>query len=111
MGEPNQRYQSSSEVKKGYAFLLACVRPDGGIYVTNLANYNTSISMMALLAAHEPKYDGVLRKARSFVAGLQADLGEKGKLDSPYDGGIGYSHEAGRSDMNNTLVALEALYY
>ena len=26
-------------------------------------------------------------------------------------GGIGYSHDAGRSDMNNTLTALEALHY
>jgi len=34
-----------------------------------------------------------------------------GKLDTPWDGGIGYSHAAGRSDMNNTLTALEALYH
>lgn len=110
-GEPNARMKNSSEVKKGYAFILSCVKSDGGIYVTNLANYNTSICMMGLLAAHDPKFDGVLRKARSFVAGMQADLGERGKMDSPWDGGIGYSHNAGRSDMNNTLTALEALYY
>jgi len=81
------------------------------IYVTELANYNTSICMMGLLAAHDPKYDAVLRKAREFVAGQQTDLGERSKMDSPWDGGIGYSHDAGRSDMNNTLTALEALYY
>lgn len=110
MGEPNQRLKNSPEVKKGYAFVLGCAKPDGGIYVTNLANYNTSISMMALLAAHDRKYDSVLRKARNYVAGSQVDSGEKGKSDEPFDGGIGYSKE-GRSDMNNTLVALEALYY
>ncbi len=111
MGEPNARLKNSPEVKKGYTFVLSCVKPDGGIYVTNLANYNTSICMMGLLAARDPKHDDVLRKARSFVAGMQADLGERGKMDSPWDGGLGYSHDAGRSDMNNTLTALEALYY
>ncbi len=111
MGEPNARLKNSAEVKKGYAFVLSCAKPDGGIYVTDLANYNTSISMMALLAAHDVKYDAVLRKARGYVAGLQVDTGEKGKSDSLWDGGIGYSHEATRSDMNNTLTALEALYY
>lgn len=111
MGEPTPRLKDSAAVKKGYAFVLSCARPDGGIYVTNLANYNTSISMMGLLAARDPKFDGVLRKARAFVTGMQADGGEQGKMDTPWDGGIGYSHDAGRSDMNNTLTALEALYY
>lgn len=111
MGEPQQRYKNAPQVKKGYGFVTSCVKPDGGIYVTNLANYNTSISMMGLLAARDAKYDSVLRRARSFVAGGQVDTDEQGKLDSPWDGGVGYSHDATRSDMNNTLVALEALYY
>ena len=110
-GEPGARWKNSSEAKQGYAFILSCVQPDGGIYTTNLANYNTSICMMSLLAAGDPKHDAVLRQARAFVAGMQADLGERGKMDSPWDGGIGYSHDAGRSDMNNTLTALEALHY
>ena len=110
-GEPGARLKNFPEAKKGYAFVLSCVQPDGGIYVTNLANYNTSICMMGLLAAGDPKHDAVLRKARAFVAGMQADLGERGKMDSPWDGGLGYSHDAGRSDMNNTLTALEALHY
>ncbi|HEY0549279.1 MAG TPA: prenyltransferase/squalene oxidase repeat-containing protein, partial [Verrucomicrobiae bacterium] len=111
MNEPGARLKHSPGVRKGCAFILSCVKADGGIYVTNLANYNTSISMMALLAARDPKHNDVLRKARSFVAGMQADLNERGQMDSPWDGGIGYSHDAGRSDMNNTLTALEALYY
>jgi len=111
VGEPNPRLKNSPDVKKGYAFLLSCAKPDGGIYGTGLQNYNTSISMMALLAVRDPKYDAVLRRARSFVAGMQADLDERGKMDTPWDGGVGYSHDAGRSDLNNTLTALEALYY
>jgi squalene-hopene/tetraprenyl-beta-curcumene cyclase len=110
-GEPKPRLKNWPGLAKGYAFILNCARPDGGIYVTGLANYNTSICMMGLLAARDPRHDAVLRKARSFVASQQADLGQPGLVDSPWDGGIGYSHDAGRSDMNNTLTALEALYY
>jgi len=42
---------------------------------------------------------------------LQADFDEKGKLDNPFDGGIGYGSHYQHSDMGNTLQALEALYY
>ena len=31
LGEPNQRLKNAPEVKKGYAFVLSCARPDGGI--------------------------------------------------------------------------------
>jgi squalene-hopene/tetraprenyl-beta-curcumene cyclase len=111
MGEPNARLKNSTEVKKGYAYILSCAQPDGSIYVTNLQNYNTSISMMGLLAAQEPKYDAVLRRARAYVVGSQVDMGEKGRLDTPYDGGVGYGSKYPHSDMNNTLTALEALHY
>lgn len=111
MGEPNARLKNSNETKKGYAYILDCAQPDGSIYVTNLQNYNTSISMMALLAAGEPKYDAVLRRARTYVVGSQVDMGEKGRLDTPYDGGVGYGSKYPHSDMNNTLTALEALHY
>ena len=111
MGEPKERFKNSAQAKKGYAFILANVQPDGGIYRSDLANYNTAICMMGLLAARDGKYDAVLRRARSYLVGSQADLGAPGKLDTPWDGGIGYSHDAGRSDMNNTVTALEALYY
>jgi squalene-hopene/tetraprenyl-beta-curcumene cyclase len=111
MGEPGGRLKNSAGIKKGYAFVVSCAQPDGGIYVTNLANYNTSISMMALLAANDPKYDRVLRQARAYVVGSQIDLGEKGRLDTPYDGGVGYGSKYPHSDMNNTLTALEALYH
>ncbi len=111
MGEPRQRHKSSEQVKNGYAFVLSRVKPDGGIYGTELANYNTAICMMGLLGTHEAKYDEVLRRARAYLVASQADLGAPGKMDTPWDGGIGYSHDAGRSDMNNTVTALEALYY
>jgi squalene-hopene/tetraprenyl-beta-curcumene cyclase len=45
------------------------------------------------------------------LLGQQIDLNEKGKIDSPFDGGVGYGTHGPRSDMNNTYTALEALYY
>jgi squalene-hopene/tetraprenyl-beta-curcumene cyclase len=111
LGEPQRSLKSSTGVKQGFAFVAGCAKPDGGIYVTNLANYNTSISMMALLASGDARYDGILRRARAYLVGSQIDLGEKGKLDSPFDGGVGYGSKYAHSDMNNTLTALEALYH
>jgi squalene-hopene/tetraprenyl-beta-curcumene cyclase len=40
---------------------------------------------------------------------MQMDAKEPGKIDSLYDGGIGYNKD-GHSDMNNTTWSLEALY-
>jgi squalene-hopene/tetraprenyl-beta-curcumene cyclase len=112
-GDPKKRYQTTEPVwlKRGYEFLLASVQPDGGIHRSNLVTYNTSISMMALLAANKVEYDPVILKARGFLVGLQRDFGAKGKLDDVFDGGIGYGSKYEHSDMGNTLAAIEALYY
>lgn len=112
-GDPKNRYRVTEPVwlKRGYEFLLASVQPDGGIHRSNLVTYNTSISMMALLAANRVEYDPVILKARGFLVGLQRDFGDKGKLDDVFDGGIGYGSKYEHSDMGNTLAALEALYY
>jgi squalene-hopene/tetraprenyl-beta-curcumene cyclase len=98
---------------KGYEFILGHVRPDGGIYGAKkeLPNYNTAISVMALLAAGRADYKPVILKARQHLIGSQNDLGEPGKADDVYDGGIGYGSHYRHSDMGNTLSALEAIYY
>lgn len=101
---------ADTELRKGYAFLLGCVQADGGIHKEKLVTYNTSISMLALAAANDPQYAPTLRNARQFLIGLQGDFGEKGQLDSPFDGGIGYGTKYEHSDMGNTLQALEAIY-
>ncbi|MBM3841638.1 MAG: terpene cyclase/mutase family protein [Verrucomicrobia bacterium] len=98
-------------VKKGYDYLLDCIQPDGGIYRKDMPNYNTAVSMMALLAASRAEYKPILVKARQFIIGLQSDFGEPGKADDLFDGGIGYGNRYKHSDMSNTLLALEALYY
>lgn len=112
-GDPSRYYLKKYEpqVKSGYAYLVSCVKPDGGIYGKDLANYNTSISMMALLVANNPDYEPLLKKGRKFLVGLQDDFGVKGTGDDPLDGGIGYGGTYKHSDLANTTFALEALYY
>jgi squalene-hopene/tetraprenyl-beta-curcumene cyclase len=112
-GDPSRRYDSNQPawLEGGYKYLLSCAQPDGGIHRTNLPNYNTSLALLALVTANKPEYDPVIRKARQFLIGLQRDFGEKGKIDDPMDGGIGYGSRYPHSDMSNTMQALEALYY
>jgi len=112
-GDPSKYYKNKyeSNIKSGYDFLVKSAKPDGGIYGKDLANYNTSISMMALLMANNPAYEPLLKKGRQFIIGLQDDFGEKGMGDDPLDGGIGYGGTYKHSDLANTTFALEALYY
>jgi squalene-hopene/tetraprenyl-beta-curcumene cyclase len=112
-GDPRQRYRSAEPewLQRGYRHILDSIHPDGGIHRTNLVTYNTALSMMALLGANKTEYEPIILKARQFLVRLQGDLGEKGKLDSPFDGGIGYGSRYEHSDMGNTLQSLEAIYY
>lgn len=113
MGQPSQNDDSisSAKTKKGYDFLLANQQDDGGIYVKGLANYNTSLAVMALVQSGNPDHLPVIAKARRFLVGLQQDQGEKGAVDNLYDGGVGYGNSLPHSDLSNTTLALEALYY
>lgn len=108
-GDPSGHYKSKYEanIRKGYDQLLTNVKPDGGIYAEKLANYNTSISLMALLVANNPNYEPVMKKARLFLIGLQDNLGD----DVSVNGGIGYGGSYKHSDLANTSFALEALHY
>lgn len=113
MGEPTGRWKQGPQpnIDKGYAFLLDSAKPDGTIHSGQLVNYNTAISMMALLATNKKEHEPILRKARAYLVSSQSDFGEKSKNDDVMDGGIGYGSRYPNSDMNNTLVALEALHY
>lgn len=112
MGEPSGRVRAAmpETVQKGYEYIFRCVQPDGGIYVKDLPNYNTAVSMMALVAAYNPSYESVLRRARNYLVSLQWDFEKKGETDHPMDGGIGYGSKL-QPDMSNTMMALEALHY
>ena len=97
-------------MKKGYAFLRSKAQPDGGIYTTGLSNYNTSVCLMALLNTHDPKDEPLLARANNFITGMQA----KNMTQPALDGGIGYgptgvNPKRQHPDLDNTLIALEAL--
>lgn len=104
-----QTRRSKQASEKAEAFILASVKPDGGIYNADMTNYNTSICMVALIATKNPKYLPVIRNARRFLSGLQQDKGKPGAPDSVLDGGIGYGDDGPYPDLNNTYFALEAL--
>lgn len=112
-GDPSSFYKNKYQqnINNGYTFLVSNAKQDGGIYGKDLANYNTSISMMALQVANNSAYEPLLKKGRAFIIGLQDDFGEKGMGDDPLDGGIGYGGTYKHSDLANTTYALEALYY
>lgn len=111
-GHPEKRHARPSErLRRGYRYLLSNQREDGGIYVKGYANYNTAVSMMALLTAKDEAFDEPLRRARAYLVGLQYDIGEPGRVDTPFDGGVGYGRRYPHSDLNNTLLALEAIHY
>lgn len=109
--EPSRRFQKnrSSELNHAYNFIVSSARPDGSIQRSGLANYNTSLSVVALTTSLDTNFLPVILAARKYIAGTQIDEGEKGKLDSPFDGGIGYGDKYTHSDMNNTITAIEAL--
>jgi squalene-hopene/tetraprenyl-beta-curcumene cyclase len=111
MGEPSGSYQAHPPpaIERGYAFIAARAKPDGSIYGKGLQNYNTAICLMGLTAAHNPRYDPLLRRGRQWLLTQQVLV--PGHPDDPRNGGVGYGDHGPYSDMNNTLTALEALYY
>jgi squalene-hopene/tetraprenyl-beta-curcumene cyclase len=113
-GDPSGYYRqkAGNALRQGYDYLLKCQQPDGGIYVAGLANYNTSVSLMALLVARRPDYGPAIDKARKFIIKLQ-DRNQKlpAAGDNPFYGGVGYGGRYRHSDLSNTMMALEALYY
>ena len=107
---PGPKGRDKAVLGKAYEFLRSNAKPDGGIYTTGLSNYNTSVAMMALLGSGEPKDEPLIESARRFITGMQA----KGMALESLDGGIGYgptgvSPSRKHPDLDNTLVAIEAL--
>ena len=110
--EPAGKFAAADFLTKGYAYLRGFAQPDGGIYnkESGLANYNTAVSLLALAGANDVKDQDLLLKARAYVIGQQAE----GMAKPETNGGIGYgtvgaSPKRGHPDLDNTVVALEAL--
>lgn len=98
-------------VAKALEYLLAHVRPDGGIYAegSRHRNYETCIAMMCFNEANQDKkYDKLLANAEKFLKQLQWDVSEGHDESSTSYGGAGYGrHE--RPDLSNTSFFIEAL--
>ncbi len=115
LGDPRFRRGEGVEVpdsaRKALDLVLSHQQESGGIYTRGLASYNTSIAIMALLAADDPAYHDAIRTARAFLVQQQNWIGEPGDTSDPVSGGIGYGNSLPHSDLSNTHLALEALYH
>jgi squalene-hopene/tetraprenyl-beta-curcumene cyclase len=95
-------------VAKALANLEKNVKDDGGVYNKILANYTTSIALMAFKEANKGgRYDTVLKNGASFLKKLQHDEPESLTSDTKY-GGFGYDAKS-RPDLSNTGFTVEAL--
>jgi len=108
---------STPEVAKGYAFVLKSVQDNGGIYnpKQGWANYTTSVSVMALVAAEDPKFAPVIAAAVKYLKGIQikdgdtTPSGEKITGKHPFVGGTSYGKH-GRPDLSNLSLTISALH-
>ena len=103
------------QVAKAIDYILARQRPDGSIHDGILANYNTSICLMALSRVnYRSDVADAIRKAQAFLKGIQwvdqdDPHGKAVDPSHPFYGGVGYGKH-GRPDLSNTQLMLEALY-
>lgn len=92
-------------VTRAMAYLEKNVKKDGGVYSKRLANYTTSVALMAFREANtEGKYDVILKNGAAFLKKLQNDSEEK---DVKF-GGVGYG-KGERPDLSNTQYFIDAL--
>lgn len=95
-------------VKKALHYLEQSVKKDGGIYDKFLANYATSVAIIAFEQANtDHRYDTVMKKAVQFLRSLQYDEALVEDSD-PKLGGTAYD-KGGRPDLSNTQYFLDAM--
>ncbi|HLN31084.1 MAG TPA: prenyltransferase/squalene oxidase repeat-containing protein [Gemmataceae bacterium] len=95
-------------VAKTLAYLEKRVKKDGGVYDKMLANYTTSVAVMAFAEANKDgRYNTVIKNATQFLRTMQFDDSKVESGDAKY-GGSGYDGKS-RPDMSNTHYFLEAL--
>jgi squalene-hopene/tetraprenyl-beta-curcumene cyclase len=96
--------------KKALAFVLSCIKEDGGVYIKDwAANYHTSVALSALAAINDPELREQIDKSQAFLKELQADEGEGLKEGDTSYGGFGYRKGQREGDMSNLQFALCAL--
>lgn len=110
------RYNSNfsctdSFIAKGFGYLKTCIKTDGGIYLQNVPNYTTSISLMAFKDAENfLEFDDIINNAEIFLMGLQYNE-DKGYIRDSLDyGGVDYGYSSD-PDVSNLQWAIESLQY
>jgi squalene-hopene/tetraprenyl-beta-curcumene cyclase len=98
-----------AHIEKGFTWLLAQQKADGGIYNRGLSVYNTATSVTTLMSANRTDFEPAVLKARKHLIDNQWDIGQKEENDNLNDGGIGYGSKNDHTDMSNTYLAIEAL--
>lgn len=92
-------------IVKALGYLEKSVQKDGGIYEKFLANYTTSVALMALAECNKDgRYDTVIKNAAQFLKRLQTGGDE---ADVKF-GGVGYDGKS-RPDLSNTQFFLDGL--
>lgn len=94
---------------KGYAWLIAQQKEDGGIYNRGLSVYNTAASVTALMAADRKDFEPAIVRARKHLIDNQWDIDKQEETDNKNDGGVGYGSKNTHTDLSNTYLAIEAL--
>ncbi len=105
----NRKVALPEHIEKGFNWLLAQQKEDGGIYNRGLSVYNTATSVTAMTATQQEKFEPAIVKARKHLIGSQWDIGQKKETDNLNDGGVGYGSKNDHTDMSNTYLAIEAL--
>ncbi len=99
-------------VAKALTYLESSIKKDGGVYQSGLANYTTSLAVMAFKDVNQnKKYDAAIAAATKFLRTLQYGEGGDVAGDQVNYGGAGYDKKGTRGgpDLSNTHFFVEAL--
>jgi Squalene-hopene cyclase C-terminal domain len=98
---------SDPVVEKALKAMEKSVKDNGGIYDKGLANYTTSVALMAFVDANKNgKYDAIIKNASNYLKKLQ--YGDGLKEEDVKFGGAGYDNKS-RPDLSNTQYLIDAL--
>jgi squalene-hopene/tetraprenyl-beta-curcumene cyclase len=98
--------QDDPVVARGLDYLQNNVKKDGGIYDKGLANYTTSVALMAFVEANKGgKYNAIIKNASTYLKSLQA--ADDDPKSAKY-GAVGYDGKS-RPDLSNTQYFLDGL--
>lgn len=101
--------QDGSLIARPIAFILSQRHADGSISEGKVnSGYNTSTSIMALVATHNSQYQSTIEAGQRYLKSIQIDEDDGYTPKQAWYGGVGYSDDD-RPDMSNQFLALQAL--